>query len=122
LARAYKHSELFADSAAMGMIMRDWHANIGKAIIENWGFAAHISEAVGAQEEFDRVAGQADLGDVLTVAVIASAFIDQPDVDMELNMQGVHGFARLGLNNKKFQFIMSDCIEEISQLRSALGS
>jgi len=59
---------------------------------------------------------------VLTVSVIASSFIDQPDVDLELNMQGVRGFSRLGLNNQKFQFIMSDCIEEISALRSALGT
>lgn len=122
LARAYKHAELFADVTAMNMIMREWHANIGKAIIENWGFALHISEAVGSQEELDRVAGQADLADVLTVSVIASSFVEDPDVDFELNMQGVRGFQRLGLDNEKFGHIMRDCIEEISALRSALGS
>ncbi len=122
LARAYKHAELFADTAAMNMIMREWHANIGKAIIENWGFAPHIAEAVGAQEEFDRIAGQADISDVLTVSILASSFIDDKDVDLELNMQGVRGFSRLGLNNDKFRFIMSDCVEEISALRSALGT
>jgi HD-like signal output (HDOD) protein len=122
LARAYKHADLFGDSAAMTMIMRDWHANIGKAIIENWGFAVHIAEAVGGQEELDRVAGQADLTDVLTVSVLASTFIDDPDVDLELNMQGVRGFSRLGLDNQKFRVIMRDCIEEISALRNALGT
>ena len=120
--RAYKHADLFADTAAMSMIMRDWHASIGKAIIENWGFAAHIADAVGAQEELDRVVGQADLSDVLTVAVLASTFIDDPDVDLELNMQGVRAFTRLGLNNEKFRHIMHDCVEEISALRSALGT
>jgi len=122
LARAYKHADLFADSVAMNMIMREWHANIGKAIIENWGFAAHIAEAVGGQEELDRVTGYADLTDVLTVSVLASSFFDDPDVDLELNMQGVHGFLRLGLNNEKFTVIMRDCIEEISALRNALGT
>ena len=122
LARAYKHAELFADTAAMNMIMREWHASIGKAIIENWGFAPHIAEAVGAQEEFDRVAGQADIADVLTVSIVASSYIDDKDVDIELNMQGIRGFSRLGLNNDKFRFIMSDCVEEISALRSALGT
>lgn len=121
-ARAYKHADLFADTAAMGMIMRDWHASIGKAIIENWGFAPHIAEAVGAQEELDRVAGQADITDVLTVAVLASTFLDDPEVDLELNMQGVRAFSRLGLNNENFRTIMRDCVEEISALRSALGS
>jgi len=122
LARAYKHADLFADAAAMNMIMREWHANIGKAIIENWGFAPHIAEAVGGQEELDRVAGQADLTDVIIVSVLAATFIDDPDVDLELNMQGVRGFSRLGLNNEKFRVIMRDCIEEISALRSALGT
>jgi len=122
LARAYKHAELFADTAAMNMIMRDWHANIGRAIIENWGFAAHIAEAVGGQEELDRVAGHADLTDILTVSVLASSFIEDPDVDLELNMQGVRGFMRLGLNNEKFRVIMRECVEEIAALRSALGT
>jgi len=122
LARAYKHSELFADTAAMNMIMRDWHSNIGKAIIENWGFAPHIAEAIGTQEDFDRMAGQADLGDVLTVSILASTYIEDTEVDLELNMQGVRGFSRLGLDNTKFRFIMSDCIEEMTALRSALGT
>lgn len=121
LARAYKHTDLFSDAAAMNAVMRDWHANIGKAIIENWGFATHIAEAVGEQEEYERVVGYADLTDVLTVAVLASTFEDGSDVDLELNMQGVHSFARLGLDNAKFTHIMRDCAEEISALRAALG-
>ena len=121
LARAYKHAELFADTVAMAMVMRDWHANIGKAIIENWGFATHIADAVGGQEEFDRVAGQADLTDVLTVAVLAASFVDDHEIDLELNMQGVRAFSRLGLSNEKFTHIMRECVEEIAALRAALG-
>lgn len=121
LARAYKHTDLFANTEAMAAVMRDWHANIGKAIIENWGFATHIAEAVGCQEELDRVTGYADLGDVLTVAVLASTFMDDNEVDLELNMQGVNAFARLGLDNKKFAHIMRECTEEIQALRAALG-
>lgn len=121
LARAYKHTDLFGDTQAMNSVMRDWHANIGKAIIENWGFAGHIAEAVGDQEDLERVAGYADLTDVLTIAVLASSFMDDQQVDLELNMQGVHAFARLGLDNQKFTHIMRDCAEEIAALRVALG-
>ena len=120
LARAYKHSELFNNQGAMTMVLRDWHANIGKAIVENWGFATHIAEAVGDQEEFERVTGYADLTDVLTVAVLAATFEEQ-QVDLELNMQGVHAFSRLGLDNEKFTHIMSECVDEIAALRVALG-
>lgn len=121
LARARKHKELFADPEAMGSIMRDWQANVGKAIIENWGFSQHIAEAVGEHEDVERTTGYADLTDVLTIAVLASTYFGQEDIDLELNMQGVRAFSRLGLDNEKFAQVMRDCVEEINALRSALG-
>ncbi|MGE0114160.1 MAG: HDOD domain-containing protein [Steroidobacteraceae bacterium] len=121
LARAHKHEELFADPEAMGLIMRDWQANVGKAIIENWGFSQHIADAVGEHEDSDRSVGYADLTDVLTIAVLASTYVGQDGVDLELNMQGVRAFSRLGLDNEKFAQVMRDCVEEINALRSALG-
>ena len=120
LARANRHGNLFRDPAALGQVMRDWHANVGKAIVENWGFPEHIAEAIGEHENIDRQAGQADVCDVLTVAAMSAGFIGQ-DVDFELNMQGVRAFRRLGLDNAKCEHIMRNCSEEISALRSALG-
>jgi|HigsolmetaAR201D_1030396.scaffolds.fasta_scaffold01353_7 Predicted signal transduction protein len=120
LARANRHSGLFEDPAALGQVMRDWHANVGKAIVENWGFPEHIAEAVGEHENIDRHAGQPDVTDVLTVAVMMSSFVGQ-ETDLELNMQGVKAFWRLDLDNAKCVYIMRDCKEEIALLRSALG-
>ncbi|MGC3979923.1 MAG: HDOD domain-containing protein [Steroidobacteraceae bacterium] len=122
LARAHRYTDLFGNAEAMGFVMRDWQANVGKAIVENWGFAQHIAEAIGEHEDIDRSVGYADLTDVLTVAVLAASYVGQEDADLELNMQGVRGFARLGLDNKKFSQVMSDCVDEINALRSALGT
>src|SRR5678815_2864410 len=47
LARANRHGSLFRDAPAPAQVMRDWHANVGKAIVENWGFPEHIAEAIG---------------------------------------------------------------------------
>lgn len=120
LARAHRHPTLFQDAAAMGQITRDWHANIGKAIVENWGFPEHISEAVGEHENIDRLVGHPDLTDILTVAVMMSSFVGH-EADLELNMQGVKAFWRLELDNEKCVHVMRDCAEEIAALRSALG-
>lgn len=120
LARAHKHPALFGDARAMASVMRSWHANIGKAIIENWGFPAQIAEAVGEQESLDRQAGMPDTTDVLTVATMMSAFFGQ-EADLELNMQGVRAFSRLGLDNDKCGHILRDCADEIAALRAALG-
>lgn len=120
LARANRHTELFSDPATLPAVIRDWHANIGKAIVENWGFPEAIAEAVGDHEHIDRGAPAPDVTDVLTVAVMMASFIGQ-DVDYELNMQGVKAFWRLGLDNVRTQQIVIDCGEEIAALRTALG-
>jgi HD-like signal output (HDOD) protein len=120
LARAHRFEALFKDKAALAQVMRDWHANIGRAIVENWAFPEHISNAIGDQEDIERSVEKGDLTDVLIVAVMMSTFMGQT-ADMELNMQGVQSFWRLQLNNDKCKYIMNDCAEEISALRSALG-
>ncbi len=120
LARANKHGGLFSDPPALAQVMRDWHANVGKAIVENWGFPEHIAEAIGEHENIDRTAGQADVTDVLTVAVMSAGFMGH-EVDFELNMQGVKAFRRLGLDNQKCATIMTRCSDEIAALRTALG-
>ena len=120
LARANRHGNLFSEPAALAQVMRDWHANVGKAIVENWGFPEHIAEAIGEHENIDRTVGQADVADVLTVAVMSAGFMGH-EVDFELNMQGVKAFRRLSLDNAKCAHIMQSCSDEISALRSALG-
>jgi HD-like signal output (HDOD) protein len=120
LARANRHESLFKDSTALPHVMRDWHANIGKAIVENWGFPHHIADAVGDHENIDRDSMQPDVTDVLTVAVMMSGFMGH-ETDLELNMQGVKAFWRLHLDNEKCVHIMRDCADEISALRTALG-
>jgi len=120
LARANRHGDLFKDSAALGQVLRDWHANIGKAIVENWGFPQHIADAIGEHENIDRQVEQPDVTDVLSVAVMMSGFMGH-ETDLELNMQGVKAFWRLGLDNEKCVHVMRECSEEIAALRSALG-
>src|SRR5687768_15133146 len=57
LARAHRHDSLFKDPVALAQVLRDWHANVGKAIVENWGFPEHIATAIGDHENIDRVNG-----------------------------------------------------------------
>jgi HD-like signal output (HDOD) protein len=121
LARASRHGDLFKDPPVLAQVMRDWHANVGKAIIENWGFPEHLCDAVAEHENIDRVVGRPDIGDVLTVAVMMAGFMGH-EADLELNMQGVKAFWRLQLDNEKCVHVMRDCVDEISALRSALGS
>ena len=120
LARANRHGNLFKDPASLAQVIRDWHSNVGKAIVENWGFPEHISEAVAEHENIDRSSGHPDVTDVLTVAVMMSGFAGH-EADLELNMQGVKAFWRLELDNEKCVHIIEGCKDEIAALRTALG-
>jgi putative nucleotidyltransferase with HDIG domain len=119
LARAQKHS-FFKEPETLQQLLRDWHANVGKAIVENWGFPEHIAEAIGEHENVERVNDERDVTDVLTVAVMMAGFFGH-EADLELNMQGVKSFWRLGLDNEKCVHVMRDCADEIRALRTALG-
>jgi HD-like signal output (HDOD) protein len=120
LARANRHANLFQEPTVLAQVIRDWHSNVGKAIVDNWGFPEHIAEAVGEHENIDRQAAHPDVTDVLTVAVMMSGFVGH-ETDLELNMQGVKAFWRLGLDNAKCVHVMRECAEEIALLRTALG-
>lgn len=109
-----------ADTTA---IVRDWHANVGRAIVENWGFAPNIVAAVGEQDETDRVLRQADMSDVLQAAVrLCQSGIDAQGVLQETGLQKVGVFVRLSLDQSKIDQIAQDAIQAIATLRRALGS
>jgi HD-like signal output (HDOD) protein len=46
LTRSARHPELFEDPATYHEIVRDWHANVAKAILENWEISDEIVQAV----------------------------------------------------------------------------
>jgi HD-like signal output (HDOD) protein len=122
LGRADTCPELFDDAASLGQVLRDWHASIGKAILETWGFPEAVAEAVGQQDDIDRaVAGHADLTDVLIVSVLIASYADYPE-DLELNLQGVRGVTRLGLDGPTCAAVLKEADGEVRSLRVALGA
>ncbi len=122
LGRADSNAELLEDTASLAQVLRDWHASIGKAILEAWGFPEEVASAVGDQDDIDRSAGgQVDLTDVLTVSIMIADYAAHP-ADLELNMQGVRGFRRLGLDGEACNRILQESERDIADLRRALGA
>ena len=122
LTRAEGHAELFADQGAIEQIMRDWHASIGKAILENWDFAEEVANAVAEHEDITREhSGPTDLTDIVTVGNMMAAFADNPD-NIELNMQGIRAFEKMQIDGAKCLDVMRESQDEINALRQALGS
>ena len=121
LTRARHFPALFADPAAYGQIVNDWHTNVAKAILENWDMADEIVLAVHEHEQIDRAHdGPADLTDVLLVGDLLASFQEWPE-SLELNLQGVHAVNRLDLDRVRLERIIEDSATEIAALRQALG-
>jgi HD-like signal output (HDOD) protein len=122
LTRASNHPALFADQLTYQSIVRDWHASIAKALLENWEMTEEIVQAVSEFEDLQRThTGPTDLTDVLTVGNLLAAYRDHPE-SIELNMQGVAACTRMQLDRAAYDKLLSESKEEISAIQAALGS
>jgi HD-like signal output (HDOD) protein len=121
LTRAGGHEVLFNNPAVRDVLVRDWQAQIGKAIAHNWGLADDIADAIGDQDNFDRMdAGPRNLSDVLCVAVRAASFRGRPD-ELEIALGSLPTFGRLGLDRGDLHDLMREAEQAIGTLRLTLG-
>ncbi len=121
LTRATDHPGLFGGDAELNEIIDDWHASIGKAILENWEFPEAMAQAVGDQENSARDDdGAADLADVVAVSIMLASY--GTDIGgLEIALQGHAGAKRLGLDESKTLAVMQDSAAEVTALSQALG-
>jgi len=119
--RVADHPELFGNAATLHQIIDDWHGEIGKAILENWGFAEATVQAVADQTVWERPGIEAaDLSDVIFVAVVMASFPADP-VALQLALAPLPAAARLGLDEAKTAVILRDFAAEVGALQTALG-
>jgi HD-like signal output (HDOD) protein len=121
MTRAADHQELFRDEDTLNAIMDDWHAAVGKAILENWEFTETMSEAVGNQDDHARTDQKdPDLRDVLAVAILLALYAEDV-AGLELALNGLPETIRLGLDEARIRAVMQAHATEVSALRDALG-
>jgi len=122
LTRAIDHPELFLTGRTLDDIIGQWHASIGKAILENWEFSESMAQAVGDQADFTRVHdGPADLSDVIVVAILMAEHAgDLPGLEAALD--GLPAAKRIGLTEEKTQAVMRESSAEVAALSQALGN
>ncbi len=122
LTRAIDHPELFISDRTLNDIIGEWHATIGKAILENWDFSEAMAQAVGDQSDFSRVDdGPPDLSDVIAVAILMAAHSEDAP-GLEAALQGLGAAKRLRLDEEKTQAVIRESTAEVTALSHALGS
>jgi HD-like signal output (HDOD) protein len=117
---AGKSEKIFQDPAFREMIA-GWHAAIGKAVLENWGFDEHMSEAVGDQADLEHQGkNDADLTDVLVVSVVLARVLRRPG-PRSVDMEGIQAFRRLHMSSQDCAEVLRHAEHQLGSLHAALG-
>jgi HD-like signal output (HDOD) protein len=121
LTRASGHRALFADQENYQAIEQDWHLSIAAALLENWGIADEIVQAVHESENFDRDArGPVGLADVLVVGTILAEHHNQPQV-LQAQVHCAKPLHKLKLDAPACEAFICESSKDIESLRVALG-
>jgi HD-like signal output (HDOD) protein len=121
LTRASKQPTLIADPLTFNSIVRDWHTNVSKALLENWRVADEIVDAVAGHEDMDREQrGPVTLTDVLSLATLVERNRNGNEINPSDDTM-MRGLKRLQLQLRDCYDVLDESAEEIAALKSALG-
>jgi HD-like signal output (HDOD) protein len=122
LTHSVRHPALFGDQTMYQRIVRDWHGNIAKALLESWYMAEDIVTAVHCYEDSARElrGTSAALADVLEIADMLSRCKDAPEL-MRERLVNRKAAAHLGLDAEICKALVGESADELAALRHALG-
>jgi HD-like signal output (HDOD) protein len=121
MVRAVGRAGEFSNDASFVELVAGWHAQIGKAVLENWGFAQEMCEAVGDQGDYNRRwKREPDLTDILIVSTLLADAMKSP-APRTIAMEGITPFSTIGLKEVDCAAIMTHAEYQLGSLHDALG-
>ena len=120
LTRASRHPALFADQKGYQALVRDWHGNIARALLEHWHFPEEIVVAVQTYEDTGREARTISLADVLAVADLMVTYRDRAE-ELAGALRSAKAAERLGLDAAAWGALLQQSVEEVKALMEVLG-
>ncbi|MEO1574794.1 MAG: HDOD domain-containing protein [Pseudomonadota bacterium] len=121
LTRVEEFPALFDSDESIRAVLADWNVAISQSIVENWGFAAPIIEAVAQSEEVESSHGEdVTLADVVCAANLVCTALEAGTIEL-LDFGANVAFRRVGLSSENYADILEDSREEITAMMSALN-
>ncbi len=121
MVRAVGQAQAFGNDPAFIDLVVGWHAQIGKAVLENWDFAEQMAEAVGDQADYERrFKHEPDLTDVLIASIVLGGALGGP-APRAIAMEGIGAFQIIGLTQQDCDAILSHAEVQIHSFHEALG-
>jgi HD-like signal output (HDOD) protein len=121
MARAVHAANGLGSEQSWMELISGWQASIGKAVLQSWGFAEEMCEAVGDQDDVERRRKhEAGLVDVLIAALVLS---DSGAASARRNIaiDGINAFLSIGVTQADCGVILDRAEEEIHLIHQALA-
>ncbi len=121
LARMAERADLLGAAGEVRAVIAGWHTQIGKLLLENWNFPAHIVECVEEQDNASRRPhAAADIADALICA--KQIFLHSKDADaIGVQVASNRAFRQLKLDTDRCSAILIEAAAEMGALRASLG-
>ncbi len=121
MVRAIGKAKDFSDQQSFMELVDGWQASIGKAVLENWGFAPQLCEAVAEQRDYERKRKHTpELTDVLIVSIVLCEALRLPAPRI-VGVQGIESFTSIGLSDAACADILTQAELQLGSLHDALG-
>jgi HD-like signal output (HDOD) protein len=121
MARAATQTAGLAAEHAWLDLLVGWQASIGKAVLESWGFAEEMCDAVGEQEDHERRwKHEAGLTDVLIVSLLLADALKTPEPRVVVT-EGINSFLTVGVTAADCAPILSEAEQQIRLVHDALA-
>ena len=120
MARAVGRSIDFEKQHALVALLESWQASIGKAVLESWGFAEALCDAVADQRDYERRRKHdPGLTDILIVAIVLSDLRRMPP-PRQVSTAGINAFASLALSAADCEATLIKAEHRIALVHEAL--
>jgi len=121
MARAVSTANGFGNVQSWVELISGWQASIGEAVLQSWGFAEEMCEAVGDQDDLDRRwKHEAGLVDVLIASLLLSDARNAP-APRNIATEGINSFLSIGVTTADCSAILERAEEEIRLIHEALA-
>ena len=122
MARAATHGAGLPDQQSWIDLLTGWQAAIGKSVLESWGLAPELCEAIGDQNDRERRwRHEASQSDILIASLLLNDALNTPGPNT-LATDGIGVFATVGINASTAPAILSEAERQIRLVHQALGT
>jgi HD-like signal output (HDOD) protein len=103
-------------------LLAGWQAAIGKAVLESWGFAEEMCDAVGEQADHERRwKHEAALSDVLIASLVLADALKTPPPHV-VATGGINAFQTVGVKAEDGPAILTEAEKQIRLVHDALAA